>query len=130
MWKIFFCQVLTKDEKKDLAKERKAAKPHAAFVKEANKIFEEPIKDLKKDQQQDRIQVILDSCQGKLVVLASKRDTSRVLQRAIKYGSVAQREQLATEFEGHLSHLANERYGHYVVTKLLEYGSDSIKVFF
>ena len=121
-------QVLTKDEKKELAKERKAAKPHAALVKEANKIFDEPIKALQKGQQQERIQVILDSCQGKLVVLAAKRDTSRVLQRAIKYGSKPQRSQLAAEFKGRLAHLAGERYGHFVVTKLLEYGNEEIKV--
>jgi len=110
---------LTREDRDRLRKERKAAKPHADIIAEANKVWQLALSSMKASERQAKVESLLESVEGKIADIAPKHDASRALQLAAKYGSDAQKLRLLAELKGNLVAMSREQYGHYLIIKLI-----------
>jgi pumilio family protein 6 len=72
-----------------------------------------------KEERQAKIAEILEATKGRLALIAAKHDSSRVLQRLIKFGSPEQRRQIFDELKKILVKLSLNKYGHFLVVTLV-----------
>mmetsp|Transcript_19192 Transcript_19192/g.30659 ORF Transcript_19192/g.30659 Transcript_19192/m.30659 type:complete len:644 (+) Transcript_19192:87-2018(+) len=71
--------------------------------------------------------VLLKERSGNLAEYCSKHMGARVVEACLKWGSRLQRRELLTTFKEHLPKMAQDRYGHQVVLKILLYSSRTSK---
>lgn len=114
-------EALTREDRKRLRKERRAAKPHAAVVEKANKLWSVSLSQEKKEDRLETIKSLLKDCEGNILNVSAKHDTSRVLQCAIKYGDNAQRQLILDEIKGQMTTLAMDKHAHHLILKLVQY---------
>ncbi|RDA94121.1 hypothetical protein CP533_6627 [Ophiocordyceps camponoti-saundersi (nom. inval.)] len=116
-------------KQRQLAQERKAAKPLADEVHRTKKIWERLRKrsDVPKDERQKLVKELFEIVSGRCKDFVLKHDAVRAVQTAIKYSTPEQRLQIAKELEGSYAELAESRYAKFLIGKLLAYNNDEIR---
>jgi pumilio family protein 6 len=108
-------------KQKQLALERKAAKPLADEVAQAKKIWERlRLKtNISKDERRQLVDELFSIIKGRMREFVLKHDTVRAVQTAIKYSTAAQRREIASELKGVYVQLAESRYAKFLIGKLM-----------
>ncbi|KAM0514258.1 hypothetical protein ACHAPE_007095 [Trichoderma viride] len=116
-------------KQKQLALERKAAKPLADEVQRTKKIWERlRIKSqVPKDERQKLVAELYGIITGRVRDFVLKHDAVRAVQTAIKYSTPEQRKQIALELQGTYTQLAEGRYAKFLIGKLLVHNDDEIR---
>ncbi|KAM0250185.1 hypothetical protein ACHAQJ_008728 [Trichoderma viride] len=116
-------------KQKQLALERKAAKPLADEVQRTKKIWERlRLKShVPKDERQQLVTELYGIITGRIRDFVLKHDAVRAVQTAIKYSTPEQRKQIATELQGTYTQLAEGRYAKFLIGKLLVHNDDEIR---
>ncbi|GFP53606.1 hypothetical protein ACSS6W_001168 [Trichoderma asperelloides] len=116
-------------KQKQLALERKAAKPLADEVQRTKKIWERlRLKShVPKDERQKLVAELYGIITGRVRDFVLKHDAVRAVQTAIKYSTPEQRKQIATELQGTYTQLAEGRYAKFLIGKLLVHNDDEIR---
>ncbi|KAL7921721.1 ARM repeat-containing protein [Trichoderma austrokoningii] len=116
-------------KQKQLALERKAAKPLADEVQRTKKIWERlRLKShVPKDERQKLVAELYGIITGRVRDFVLKHDAVRAVQTAIKYSTPEQRKQIALELQGTYTQLAEGRYAKFLIGKLLVHNDDDIR---
>ncbi|KAK8216374.1 pumilio domain-containing protein [Phyllosticta capitalensis] len=116
-------------KQKQLAKERKLAKPHGDDIHRAKKIWERlRIKSaVPKEERQKLLTELFGIITGRVQDFVFKHDSTRVVQTALKYGTPAQRKMIATELKGTYKSLSESRYAKFLVGKILVGGDEETR---
>ncbi|KAH6610999.1 pumilio domain-containing [Trichoderma cornu-damae] len=116
-------------KQKQLALERKAAKPLADEVQRTKKIWERlRLKShVPKDERQQLVAELYGIITGRIRDFVLKHDAVRAVQTAIKYSTPEQRKQIATELQGTYAQLAEGRYAKFLIGKLLVHNDDEVR---
>ncbi|OAQ81723.1 protein PUF6 [Purpureocillium lilacinum] len=116
-------------KQKQLAQERKAAKPLADEVHRTKKIWERLRRKshVPKDERQKLVEELFSIITGRCKDFVLKHDAVRAVQTAIKYSTPEQRKQIAHELEGSYAQLAESRYAKFLIGKLLVQNDDEIR---
>ncbi|CAH0050010.1 unnamed protein product [Clonostachys solani] len=116
-------------KQKQLALERKAAKPLADEVHRTKKIWEKlRIKSsVPKDERQKLVEELFTIITGRMRDFVLKHDAVRAVQTAIKYSNVAQKKVIAKELQGAYAQLAESRYAKFLIGKLLVQNDEEIR---
>lgn len=116
-------------KQKQLAQERRAAKPLADEVQRTKKIWERLRKKshVPKDERQTLVKELFGIITGRCRDFVLKHDAVRAVQTAIKYSTPEQRKQIARELEGSYAQLAESRYAKFLIGKLLVHNDDEIR---
>lgn len=116
-------------KQKQLAAERKAAKPLADEVHRTKKIWEKlRIKSkVPKEERQKLVSELFEIITGRMKDFVLKHDAVRAVQTAIKYGTAEQRKQIAHELDGTYAQLAESRYAKFLIGKLLVQNDEEIR---
>ncbi|KFA48402.1 hypothetical protein S40293_00386 [Stachybotrys chartarum IBT 40293] len=119
----------THAKQKQLAQERKAAKPLADEVHRTKKIWERlRIKSqVPKDERQQLIDELYGIITGRVKDFVLKHDAVRAVQTAIKYSTAEKRKQIAKELQGTYAQLAESRYAKFLIGKLLVHDDEEIR---
>ncbi len=109
-------------KQKQLARERKAAKPLAEELVRAKKIWER-LRQKKCDMEPEARRVLVDDLfgilSGRMRDFVLKHDANRIIQALLVYSTPEQRTQIAEEFNGAYAQLIEGRYSRFLVGKLL-----------
>ena len=116
-------------KQKQLALERKAAKPLADEVLRTKKIWERLRRKshVPKDERQKLVEELFGIITGRCKEFVLKHDAVRAVQTAIKYANAEQRKQIARELEGSYVQLAESKYAKFLVGKLLVHNDEEIR---
>ncbi|KAG8789320.1 pumilio domain member 6 [Serendipita sp. 405] len=107
---------------KELLAQRKASKPNAEMVTEAKKLWNSARqRNLSKQEREVICKKLSDTVRGKIAEIASKHDSSRIIQTLVKYGRQQERDLVASELKGHYKALAQSKYSKFLVLKLIRY---------
>ncbi|KAI9051117.1 hypothetical protein LZ554_005220 [Drepanopeziza brunnea f. sp. 'monogermtubi'] len=116
-------------KQKQLAQERKAAKPLADQLARTKKIWERlrrkshvPV-----EERKQLVGELFEIITGNIKDYVLKHDSVRVVQTAIKYANPAQRKMIAKELAGSYRQLAESRYAKFLIGKLLVQNDDEIR---
>ncbi|POS87529.1 hypothetical protein EPUL_001921 [Erysiphe pulchra] len=114
---------------KQIAQERKAAKPLADDLARTKKIWERlrrkshvPLLERK-----ELVKELFDIITGRIKDFVLKHDSVRVVQTAIKYANPEQKRTIAMELAGTFRQLAESKYAKFLIGKLLVHGDDKIR---
>jgi pumilio family protein 6 len=116
-------------KQKQLAQERKAAKPLADEVQRTKKIWERLRRKshVPKEERQQLVEELFGIITGRCRDFVLKHDAVRAVQTAIKYATPDQRKQIARELEGSYAQLAESKYAKFLIGKLLVHNDDEIR---
>lgn len=116
-------------KQKQLAKERKAAKPNADEIQRAKKLWERlRIKSaVPKEERGALISELFDIVLGRVQEFVFRHDSVRPIQSAIKYGTMEQRRMIAEELKGSYKQLMEGKYSRHLIGKLLENGDEQVR---
>jgi pumilio family protein 6 len=116
-------------KQKQLAQERKAAKPLADEVHRTKKLWERLRRKshVPKEERQQLVDELYSIITGRIKDFVLKHDAVRAVQTAIKYSTPSQRKQIAKELQGTYAQLAESRYAKFLVAKLLVTGDEEIR---
>ncbi|KAK4158213.1 armadillo-type protein [Chaetomidium leptoderma] len=116
-------------KQKQLAQERKAAKPLADEVHRTKKLWEKLRRKshVPKEERQQLVDELFTIITGRIKDFVLKHDAVRAVQTAIKYSTPAQRKQIAKELQGTYVQLAESRYAKFLIGKLLVQNDDEIR---
>ena len=116
-------------KQKALKRERQASKANADVVQRAKKIWERlRVKtNIPKEERNELLQELAEIIKGRTKELVYKHDTVRIIQTALKYGSLELRTQVAEELEGEYRGLAESKYAKFLVAKLITECDQKIK---
>ncbi|PHH78831.1 hypothetical protein CDD82_2810 [Ophiocordyceps australis] len=116
-------------KQRQLALERKAAKPLADQVQRTKKIWEKlRIKsNVPKEERQMLVEELFGIITGRCKDFVLKHDAVRAVQTAIKYSTPDQRKQIARELQGSFAELAESRYAKFLIGKLLVQNDEEIR---
>ncbi|OAA49325.1 pumilio domain-containing protein [Metarhizium rileyi] len=116
-------------KQKQLAQERKAAKPLADEVQRTKKIWERLRRKshVPKEERQKLVEELFEIITGRCRDFVLKHDAVRAVQTAIKYATPDQRRQIARELEGSYAQLAESKYAKFLIGKLLVHDDDEIR---
>ncbi|KAK3337315.1 armadillo-type protein [Cercophora scortea] len=116
-------------KQKQLAQERKAAKPLADEVARAKKLWERLRRKshVPKEERLQLVDELYGIITGRVKDFVLKHDAVRAVQTAIKYSTPAQRKQIAKELVGTYAQLAESRYAKFLIGKLLVQNDDEIR---
>ncbi|KAJ9157788.1 Pumilio y domain family member 6 [Pleurostoma richardsiae] len=108
-------------KQRQLAQERKAAKPLADELHRAKKIWERLRRKshVPKEERQTLVNELFEIITGRMKDFLLKHDSVRAVQTAIKYATPEQRKQIARELQGSYAQLAESRYAKFLIGKLL-----------
>ncbi|KAL2269878.1 hypothetical protein VTJ83DRAFT_2062 [Remersonia thermophila] len=117
------------EKQKQLAKERKAAKPLHDEVQRTKKLWERLRRKshVPKEERQHLVDELYSIITGRIKDFVLKHDAVRAVQTAIKYSTPAQRKQIAKELQGTYAQLAESRYAKFLVAKLLVQNDEEIR---
>ncbi|EGX90463.1 protein PUF6, putative [Cordyceps militaris CM01] len=115
-------------KQKQLAAERKAAKPLADEVHRTKKIWERLRRKshVPKEERHELVAELFTIITGRMKEFVLKHDAVRAVQTALKYSTPEQRKQIAHELDGSYSQLAESRYAKFLIGKLLVQNDDEI----
>ncbi|KID88095.1 pumilio domain-containing protein [Metarhizium guizhouense ARSEF 977] len=116
-------------KQKQLAQERKAAKPLADEVQRTKKIWERLRRKshVPKEERQKLVEELFGIITGRCRDFVLKHDAVRAVQTALKYATPDQRRQIARELEGSYVQLAESKYAKFLIAKLLVHSDDEIR---
>jgi pumilio homology domain family member 6 len=116
-------------KQKQLAQERKAAKPLADELQRLKKLWEKLRRKshVPKEERKLLIEELFSIVTGRVKDFVLKHDAVRAVQTAVKYSTAAQRREIASELKGTYAHLAENRYAKFLIGKLLETGDKEIR---
>ena len=116
-------------KQKEMARERKAAKPNADAIQRAKKLWERlRVKSkVEKEERAKLVAELFDIVLGNVKEFVFKHDSVRPIQSALKYGSPEQKKMIALELKGSYKELIEGKYSRHLVGKLLEKGDDEIR---
>ncbi|KAK4224600.1 armadillo-type protein [Podospora fimiseda] len=116
-------------KQKQLAQERKAAKPLADEVARTKKLWERLRRKshVPKEERQQLVDELFSIITGRIKDFVLKHDAVRAVQTAIKYSTPAQRKQIAKELQGAYAQLAESRYAKFLIGKLLVQNDTEIR---
>ncbi|KAK1757583.1 armadillo-type protein [Echria macrotheca] len=116
-------------KQKQLAQERKAAKPLADEVQRTKKLWEKLRRKshVPKEERQQLVDELYTIITGRIKDFVLKHDAVRAVQTAIKYSTPAQRKQIAKELQGTYAQLAESRYAKFLIGKLLVQNDSEIR---
>ena len=116
-------------KQKQLALERKAAKPLADEVHRTKKLWEKLRRKshVAKEERQKLVEELFQIITGHMKDFVLKHDAVRAVQTAVKYSTAAQRKQIAKELQGSYAQLAESKYAKFLIGKLLVQGDNEIR---
>ncbi|KAI0110068.1 ARM repeat-containing protein [Daldinia grandis] len=116
-------------KQKQLAQERKAAKPLADELQRTKKLWERLRLKSKvpKDERQKLVEELFSIATGRMKDFVLKHDSVRVVQTAIKYATPERRKMIAKELKGAYPILAESKYAKFLIGKLLVKCDDEIR---
>ena len=115
-------KIESRQEAKKVKLERQAHRPHNDLVQSAKKLWEKVRRrDQPANERAGPMAELFVLLTGKFKEIIMKHDASRMIQTCVKYGSPAQRLQIALELKGIYAELAKNRYGKHIVKRLLQY---------
>ncbi|KAM0232152.1 hypothetical protein ACHAP5_010815 [Fusarium lateritium] len=116
-------------KQKQLAQERKAAKPLADELQRTKKLWERLRRKshVPKEERQTLIDELFTIITGRIKDFVLKHDAVRAVQTAIKYATPEQRKQIARELKGTYAQLAESRYAKFMIGKLLVQNDEEIR---
>ncbi|KAI5466766.1 armadillo-type protein [Mariannaea sp. PMI_226] len=116
-------------KQKQLALERRAAKPLADEVQRTKKLWERLRRKshVPKEERQTLVDELFTIITGRIKEFVLKHDAVRAVQTAIKYSTPEQRKQIARELKGTYAQLAESRYAKFLIGKLLVQNDDEIR---
>lgn len=108
-------------KQKQLASERKAAKPNADSIYRSKKIWERLRRKshVPKDERDQLVKELFEIITGRVTEFVFKHDSVRVIQCALKYANPAQKKQIAIELKGHYRELAESKYAKFLIAKMV-----------
>ncbi|KAF8703654.1 hypothetical protein RHS03_06195, partial [Rhizoctonia solani] len=107
---------------KELQAQRRASKPHSALLAEAKRVWALARKiDIPRAERQKHIEELMNVLRGNVQDIVFKHDASRIVQTLVKYGGQKERDEVAAELKGKYRDLAQNKYGKFLVTKLIRY---------
>lgn len=116
-------------KQKEQAAARKAAKPNADEILRAKKLWEKlRLKShIKKEERQELLTELFAIITGRIHDFVFKHDSVRVIQCAVKYSTITQKREIATELKGAYRQLAESRYAKFLLAKLITEGDEETK---
>jgi pumilio family protein 6 len=116
-------------KQKQLAKERKAAKPNADIIERSKKLWEKlRLKShVEKEERKKLVKELFEIVTGRVKDFVFKHDSVRIIQTAIKYSNIEQRRMIARELKGEFRTLAEGKYSKFLIAKLLEKNDPEIR---
>lgn len=116
-------------KQKQLANERKAAKPLADEVQRTKKIWERLRRKshVPKEERTKLVDELFGIITGRIRDFVLKHDAVRAVQTAIKYANPEQRKQIARELKGTYVQLAESRYAKFLIGKLMVQNDEEIR---
>jgi pumilio family protein 6 len=94
-----------------LTHQRRAAKPHSSLLADAKRAWSlAQQKTITKKERAAHIASLMEIVRGMIQDIVFKHDASRIVQTIVKWGSQAQRSQVATELQGRFKELAESKY--------------------
>lgn len=116
-------------KQRQLAQERKAAKPLADELARTKKLWEKLRlqSHVPKDERQKLVDELYEIITGRMKEFVLKHDAVRAVQTAIKYSTADQRKRIAKELQGTYPQLAESRYAKFLIGKLLVQNDSEIR---
>lgn len=116
-------------KQKQLAQDRKAAKPLADELQRTKKLWERLRRKshVPKEERKKLVDELFTIITGRIKDFVLKHDSVRAVQTAIKYSTAEQRRQIARELTGTYTQLADSRYAKFLIGKLLVQNDDEIR---
>ncbi|KAI0014658.1 armadillo-type protein [Xylariomycetidae sp. FL0641] len=116
-------------KQKQLALERKAAKPLADELQRTKKIWERLRRKshVPKEERQKLVEELFAITTGRMKEFVLKHDSVRVVQTAIKYSTPERRKMIAKELKGTYAQLAESKYAKFLIGKLLVEGDKEVR---
>jgi pumilio homology domain family member 6 len=116
-------------KQKQLAQERKAAKPLAESLARTKKIWERLRRKshVPAAERKELVAELFEIIAGKIKDFVLKHDSVRVIQTAIKYANLEQKKMIARELAGTYRQLSESRYAKFLIGKLLVQGDEEIR---
>ncbi|EXJ71769.1 uncharacterized protein A1O5_05579 [Cladophialophora psammophila CBS 110553] len=108
-------------KQKALAKDRKAAKPHADSIVRSKKIWERLRRKshVPKQERDELVKELFEIISGRVKDFVFKHDSVRIIQCALKYATPQQRRQITTELKGSYRELAESKYAKFLIAKMV-----------
>ncbi|KAF2722806.1 ARM repeat-containing protein [Polychaeton citri CBS 116435] len=116
-------------KQRQLAKERKAAKPNADNIQRSKKIWERLRRKshVPKKERDELVAELFTIITGHVRDFVFKHDSVRVIQCAVKYANREQKLNIAKELESDLRALCESKYGKFLVAKLVVEGDEEVR---
>lgn len=116
-------------KQKQLAKERKAARPLADELQRTKKIWERLRRKshVPKDEREKLVDELFEIITGRVKDFVLKHDAVRAVQTALKYAKTEQRKTITKELQGTYAHLAESRYAKFLIGKMLVQNDPEIR---
>lgn len=116
-------------KQKQLAQERKAAKPLADELARTKELWSRLRRKshVPKDERQKLVEELFEIITGRTKDFVLKHDAVRVIQTAVKYSTPQQRRQIAAELKGEFAQIAESKYAKFLIAKLLSQSDDEIR---
>ncbi|KXT16334.1 hypothetical protein AC579_3770 [Pseudocercospora musae] len=114
----------THAKQRQLAKERKAAKPNADAVQRTKQLWERLRRKshVPKEERKELVTELFQIIDGRVRDFVFKHDSVRVIQCAIKYARSDQLKGIVRELKGDVRDLVESRYGKFLVAKMVVQG--------
>ncbi|CAN0150109.1 unnamed protein product, partial [Discosporangium mesarthrocarpum] len=112
---------LPANKKRRLKLERQQCRPEFDTVRRSKEIWNK-LRERKvpPEERTKLVRELLGLIKGKVLAIAMKHDSSRVVQTAIQFGNTEDRAAILSEVEGSLAELSQLTYAHFIVLKLLK----------
>jgi len=116
-------------KQKQLANERKAAKPLADSVARTKKLWERLRRKshVPSEERKKLVAELFEIITGNIKEYVLKHDSVRVVQTALKYANAEQKRMIAKELQGTYRQLAESKYAKFLIGKLLVQGDEEIR---
>lgn len=111
-------------KQRQLAKERKAAKPHADVIQRSKQLWERLRRKshVPKEERAELLSELFSIIDGRVRDFVFKHDSVRVIQCAIKYAKPEQLKKIVKELQYDMRELAESKYGKFLVAKMIMQG--------
>lgn len=108
---------LTRDDVKVMKLQRKTEKNHGDIVLKANQLYNELRQsEITDEQRKPLMEKLMILTKDKIVELAFKHDSSRVIQCMLKYSNEDQRKVIYAELKSHLVECSKTKHGVFLVS--------------
>lgn len=111
-------------KQRQLARERKAAKPHADVIQRSKQLWERLRRKshVPKEERKELLTELFSIIDGRVRDFVFKHDSVRVIQCAIKYARTEQLKGIVKELQYDMRELAESKYGKFLVAKMIMQG--------